>query len=134
MKRGWARQVGTLSSVSVDNFATLVGCGSNIGVSDVKSCVYGQDACGGTKATVFHDVFYLLINTKYHSRRRRPLENYARTSSFASCSKLEKSSSCSLLVILWRAFFAYLLSLGNSLARAQSITPPTFIEVLSKFL
>ena len=56
------------------------------------------------------------------------------TSSFASCSKLEKSSSCSLLVILWHAFFTYLLSLGNSMASSQSITPPTFIEVLSKIL
>ena len=56
------------------------------------------------------------------------------TFSFASCSKLEKSSSCPLLVIIWRAFFIYLLSLGNSMASSQSITPPAFIEVLSKIL
>lgn len=74
VKRGWARQVGMLSSVSVYNFATLVGCGRKVEVSNAKSCVYGQDACGVNRATVLHDVVYLLISTKYHSRRRRPLE------------------------------------------------------------
>jgi len=74
VKHGWARQVGTLSSVPVYNFAALVGRGSKIEVADVKRCVYGQDACLVGRATVSHDVIYLLVNTKYHSRGRRPLE------------------------------------------------------------
>ena len=53
-----------LSSVSVYNFAALVGCGSKVEVSNAKSCVYGQDACGVNRATVLHDVVYLLISTK----------------------------------------------------------------------
>ena len=56
------------------------------------------------------------------------------TSSFASSSKLANSSSRSLLVTLWRAFFTCLLSLGNSAASSQSSTPPTFMEVSSKIL
>ena len=56
------------------------------------------------------------------------------TSSFASCSKLEKSSSYFYWLFSGMHFFTYLLSLGNSMASSQSITPPTFIEVLSKIL
>lgn len=74
VKHGWARQVGTLSSIPVYNFATLVGRGSKIEVADVERCVYGQDACRVGGVTVSHDVIYLLVNTKYHSRRWRPLE------------------------------------------------------------
>ena len=56
------------------------------------------------------------------------------TSSFASSSKLANSSSCSLLVTLWRAFFTCLPSLGNSAVSSQSSTQPTFMEVSSKIL